>query len=775
MASPFSYFRKNQRLWMAVAVLIAILSFVVAPMLQSFTGGGPRYGRRDANSKAASWTSGSITREQLDVEMGELAVANTFLKKLAFDVREKGGFPKVPEVRPDFALVGITPDNRDPSTILERKLLAAEANRMGIHFDDQSVKLFLQKFVDGKLSGQDIQKTLREVSGGRMSLVDFNRLMKEELAKNAVLRLANGGQRFEERANAQGLPTAVLSPPSKTWQYFTRFKRRASVEAFPVFVKDFEDSVDGNPTERELRDLFEKGKEITRIAQPVVTEPAFMTPDLADFEFISCDFEKIIEEEKAKIPDELLRSEYDRRVKEKTYDVPLTEEEKKALEQKTESPKTEPSSNLPPTLENPGAENPGAENPGAENPGAENPQSSLVPDTKARLVSFQDPAAPLPSEPQSTAAAEPQEAAPAADAPKQETPEDQSPKAEVSVGELPTNPAAGPALAGQEPAQPEVPKRTQTFEEVKDALSREMAAGTAFRILEQRINEIRDTLEIYAANRRAWERAVAEKDSSIQEPEAINMQALADKYGFQFGRTGLVDVRTASTLPIGRSRVSRGPRMQPFEFPMLIRVPPNEMEADNPGNLYVPLQSTALLTRFIFWKVQHQPASTPSFEAAKESVMSVWKMQRAAEKAESKAKTIASKAASVTLGESIENESDRALVVRPTPFSWFNPLMADFDIQLSSVESLKPLDDEFMEKIFSAKPGTALVAPDAAREIYYVVKVLEFSPSDEDLMLSFSNAPNTSGVQNVSNMESSSLIRNWFSAIQKQLGFQSRP
>jgi hypothetical protein len=268
---------------------------------------------------------------------------------------------------------------------------------------------------------------------------------------------------------------------------------------------------------------------------------------------------------------------------------------------------------------------------------------------------------------------------------------------------------------------------------------------------------------------------VAEKDSSIQEPEAINMQALADKYGFQFGRTGLVDVRTASTLPIGRSRVSRGPRMQPFEFPMLIRVPPNEMEADNPGNLYVPLQSTALLTRFIFWKVQHQPASTPSFEAAKESVMSVWKMQRAAEKAESKAKTIASKAASVTLGESIENESDRALVVRPTPFSWFNPLMADFDIQLSSVESLKPLDDEFMEKIFSAKPGTALVAPDAAREIYYVVKVLEFSPSDEDLMLSFSNAPNTSGVQNVSNMESSSLIRNWFSAIQKQLGFQSRP
>jgi hypothetical protein len=52
--------------------------------------------------------------------------------------------------------------------------------------------------------------------------------------------------------------------------------------------------------------------------------------------------------------------------------------------------------------------------------------------------------------------------------------------------------------------------------------------------------------------------------------------------------------------------------------------------------------------------------------------------------------------------------------------------------------------------------------------------VLSYSPSDEDLMLSFSAAPNTGGVQNVSNLESSSLIRDWFSTIQKQQGFQTK-
>ena len=825
MASPFSYFRKNQRLWMAAAVLIAILSFVVAPMLQSFTGRGSVSGRRDANAKAASWSGGSITQDQLDIELGELAVANTFLKKLAFDVREKGGFPKVPEVRPDFALVGITPDTRDPSSILERKILAAEANRMGIHFDDQSVKTFLQKFVDGKLSGEQIQKALREVSGGRMSLVDFNRLMKEELAKNAVLRLANGGQRYEERANAQGLPTAVLSPPSKNWQYFTRFKRRASVETYPVFVKDFEESIDGKPTDKELRELFEKGKELTRINQPILTEPAFMTPELADFEFIACDIEKIIDEEKTKITEELLRSEYERRAKEKVFDVPLTEEEKKALQEKIEQEKKEQQAkepapaNLPPTLDNPDSPAPApapaaepapapaaepapapaaepapapaadpAPAPAAEPapPPAANPQSSFTQNQASRLVSFQDPAPVPPVEvpaPVQPAAETPAPETPAAvpqatEVPANPVPANPLPATALPAAALPAteNPSVAPSAAPQAtpPEAPAVPMRTQSFEEVKEALARELAAGPAFRVLEQRVNEMRDLMETYAANRRAWERAVAEKDTSMKEPEMLNLQQIADKYGFQFGRTGLVDVRTASSLPIGRSRVSRGPRMQPFEFPNLIRFAPNPNESDSLGNLYMPLQSTALLTRYLFWKVAHEASSTPSFETARESVTSVWKMQRAAEKAESKAKAIATKASSASLAESLESDTERGLVVRPTPFSWFNPLMADFDIQLSNVENLKPLDNDFMEKVFAAEPGTTLVASDAAKEIYYVVKVLDFSPSEEDLMLSFSAAPNTGGVQNVSNMESSSLIRSWFSTVQKQLGFQSR-
>ena len=85
-----------------------------------------------------------------------------FLESLQWMSERKAECPKVPEFAPDLSLVGITSDHDEegPSRIIERKLLVAEANRMGIHFDDASVKKFLELFVDGKLNGKDIKKAL---------------------------------------------------------------------------------------------------------------------------------------------------------------------------------------------------------------------------------------------------------------------------------------------------------------------------------------------------------------------------------------------------------------------------------------------------------------------------------------------------------------------------------------------------------------------------------------------------------------------------------------
>jgi hypothetical protein len=314
--------------------------------------------------------------------------------------------------------------------------------------------------------------------------------------------------------------------------------------------------------------------------------------------------------------------------------------------------------------------------------------------------------------------------------------------------------------------------RTQTFEEVRETIARELAAGQAFKLLDQRATEIRGMMEIFSVSQRAYERAVMEKDKTAQAPEPLNLQEIADKFGFQYGRTGLVDARTVRTLPIGQSRVTRGIRMPPFDFYELILIPPDPYESDRIGNLFVPLASSAMLTRFIFWKVDHKAASTPSFEAAKDEVKNLWTLQRAAEFAETKAKEIASRVGASSLAESLDDENQRALVIRPTPFTWLNAMFANFEIQLSTVEGLPSVGNEFMERVFSAQPGDTFVVPDASKDVFYVVKVVSFFPSDEDLVGRFATAPNITGVRNAANLDSTRSLPAWFSNLQKQLGLR---
>jgi len=739
MASPFSLFRKNQRLWMAGAVLIAILAFVVAPMLESFSGYN-RGNRPGSGAVVASWSGGSITQEQMDTELTQLAIANTFLRKLAFEVTEKNGFPQVPA---DIGNLGISPETRDPSDIIERKLLVEEAKRLGIHFDEQSVKMFLTRFVNGKLSGEQIQKSLREVSGGRMTLLDFNRLMKEELAKAAVLRLADSATRFRGKDNSQGrplaLPPATLTPPSKNWQYFQRFNRAASIEAFPVFVGDFKEAVTAEPSDRELRALFDEGKSVSQIEAQVQTQPAFMIPPKADFEFLTVNFLQVVEEEKGKIPEDILRAEYDRLVKENQFRVPDTTPAPETTN--PEAPESMPSSgdrpadtNRPPTLENPD-----------QDPPVPSPSSSSLPkrDSQiAKLVSFQDP------------------------------PDAPAPVAEPTGTQLPATEPPATEPPATEPALPKV--RIQSFEEVKDTVARQLAAGEASKLINQRITEIRDRMEIYSVSLRAYERSVQEKDKNAVPPESLNLQQIADQYGFQYGRTGLVDARSVLGLPIGQSRISRAARMDQLEFFRLTTIPPDPYESDSPGNLYTPLTSASFTNDiFLFWKVKHELASTPTFEAAKEDVKKLWALQRASELAESKARSIASRVGTSSVAETLDEESQRALVVRPTPFTWVNAMFANMDpFRPSNVEGLQSIDNEFMEKVFSTQVGETIVVPDAAKEIYYVVKVNGFSPSEDELLGRFTSAGNTMAVRNVADGEAFRIPRAWFSNLQKQLGLR---
>ncbi len=98
MASPFSFFRKNQRLWMAGLVLVAIASFVIFPSLSQLAGSGQMVGQ---NRTLVSWKGGRLGEEQLEKLTAVHAQTYNIFNRLANEVIKAGGRPKVPVLKWD--------------------------------------------------------------------------------------------------------------------------------------------------------------------------------------------------------------------------------------------------------------------------------------------------------------------------------------------------------------------------------------------------------------------------------------------------------------------------------------------------------------------------------------------------------------------------------------------------------------------------------------------------------------------------------------------------
>ena len=801
MSSPFAIFRKNQKLWMAGAVFIAIVSFVIAPMIEYFSGSrrSGRMGissRRGANPVLASWNGGSIRMDELDREWQQVYWANMFLRKLAVDVREKGGTPNVPEFAPDLSLVGITSDRDTKERIVERKLLVAEANRMGIHFDDESVKTFLKRFVDGKLDGERIKSALKEATNGQMNLFDFNRMMREELAKNEVLRLAGTGLRFEDRRESRTLGRPALTTPSKNWQDFLKFNRAAKIQAFPVFVNDFESQVKNKPSEKEVQEIYKTGKEVTRSRRTIATQPAFRRSKTSNFEFLSIDVEKLITEQMALVPEETLRTEYERRVKEKQFRVPIAQE---AIGTPTTDPGTPPATTTP--TEGAPASPPVSENTPPSTPAVGQDGSPAVPPLLAdpkdnasvqrkgstiKLVSFQEEKPAVTTQPESQAPSSPAPVSPAgptdpaAQPTTQTEPKAQTePTAKIEISDakptetapgLPTFPQTGLPQTSDGVAE-STPMRTKTFDEVRDQIARDQATALAYKVVEERIDELVGPMSIYQSEVRAYQSDLAQKVKTAKAPPPIDLAKLGKELGFEHGTTGMVDQESIQGTSIGTSFVMPGQGIQPFSFAMLVN------ESEGYGELHSPVVSLGFTggnKRYLSWKTEETQPMTPSLDAVRTQIEEVWRKQQAFKLAETRAREIASKVGSSTLKDSLTTPEEKTLVQEPALFTWFNPMFARMEsrLQLSNVELLQPVDDSFMETVFAAKPNDTVVAADSNRTVYYVVQVLELTPEINSLFERFAAAP-LEGVSTVSQLESDRALQPWFQNLQKQLGFRA--
>ncbi|MFN7290405.1 MAG: hypothetical protein ACK5YR_15300 [Pirellula sp.] len=828
MASPFEIFRKNQRILMAGAVLLAMFAFVIAPMFDTMRGssGG---GVSRSNSAIAAWKGGAISNEQAQQDEYDLQVTNRFLSELARAVMQKGGMPQVPAFSPDLSMLGIS-QALDARTAAFRRMLITEAQNMGIRFDDESVKVFLEKFVNGKLGGEAIVAILKQSTERRMTMTYFNRVMRDELTYQHMLRLTNVGMIFEDLRDSRPIAAPILASPSKNWREFLRLNLRAKVQAYPVYVKDLLSEVTTTPSDKELKDLYAKGKDVIRNANILESEPAFMTPPKAEIEFLTVDTEAVIVAEMAKIPEEELRKEYERRVADKQFQVPIEAPKTEATAlplpgttpaassetpstqpavdpaAATEPPATNPPATNPPATEPPATEPPKTEPPVGGGDGSDKQSSISGRNESIRLVSYQEPGSQPPAvtppaveppaveppvtqtppatDPVATTQTEPTnplrnettppEATPTATTATEVMPDQGAPVTPVSPGL-----SIGDSVPGTESQATEtttVPMRTKTFDEVKDQIAREMATATAISLVEEKINQAISVMTIYSGELEGYRRAQEEKIKGFELPVRPDLRVIADEVGLDYGTTGLVDSDSVQLMPIGQSSVSQGQRAQPIPVTTYINA------TQGPGGEFVPLTSMGggpSGTRFAFWKTKVETPVVPSFETVREQIVEVWKLQQAIKLAESKAKELATQVGTNNLVDALTSDEQKKLVVEPAPFTAMNPMFPmfmqmnmQFQIdEVSRVDPLLPVDNQFMDGVFTTKVGETVAAPDRRRSVFYVVKVLELSPSNEELLQSFMQNPsqnvNSLGYRDIQQARSS-----LFDALEKRLDFR---
>jgi hypothetical protein len=872
MASPFSIFRKNQRVWMAILVFVAVISFVIIPSTGTLM---DNYGNPEGQQTLVSWKGTRLSAEQLAKQTAIQAQSYAVFSRLAAEVVAAGGSPKVPGYAPGpQGGIGLEPPT-GRAGLVQLKTLAEAARENGVMVNDDTIDLFIRNFTDGKISAKKFEEIVQEVAGKQLSKFDMYSYLKDEISKQLLVQMGISG------ITSSSQP---LIAPSKNWLNFQKLSQRAKVEIYPIFVDQFVEKVTAKPSEAELKALYEKAKDLYSI--PSQPEPGFRRRYKADFEYLFADFNALIKEEQAKITPEQLEAEYKKRVEAGSYKVPVAE-----LKPTESAPATATSSGDSATETKP-ADKPEAKTEASPEVKAEatatpdvkmelpadkaldgligNPQTPSIPATETpvapatpatpaivpeppaaggsgktsqtkspsaiRLVAFQaeetasaaakavegavateaakaaektaekvteklagEPAQankPMAEiKPDATPAAAPVEGSVDASKTTESKPAEavKDPSPEMKPAAEPASPTATPAddaapAAGADAAAlaaaTEKPMRVQTLDEVRESLLREMALPGARTRAQEMVEKVSMKMSDYGAKRDMFEQQ-DQRLKAIPSPEPLDLKALASETGMTYGRTGMVDNISVSSLSIGQSYLqlsNPGPNSSPFaSFPEYALMEPRGEAGLRPFQVQIAQSLSAETSgSYVFWKVESEPSRVPTFEEAREEITAFWKQTRAQELASKAAEEMAAKVNAITdksanpWTEVLESHL-QPLVITPSPFTWLLPMMSGGEgTQLSSVDGIDLPGQAFMEAVFSNPVGKAVVAFDAPRKKSFVIRIVDRLPNDDDLRIQFERSPLNRGVSSLANQQSVNLVRGWFASLLDSMGLETR-
>jgi len=816
MASPFRIWRKHQKALLAALALMAMISFVVLPIIMDMMGSSPARNPVVVSTN----TYGDLHEAKLRTLRQNRDILRGILQHLQQAAVEAGGDPRA------IAMVMYRIGSSSEEEVVDTWLMANRAEQLGLVVSDDTINSFLRDLTTAQnISSETVQQIMRSRQISEDHL--FGMLRHELLAMQlqTMFGYSLGGV-----------------TPAQRWDYYQRLNRKAKVEVAPVPVAQFVPQV-ADPDDAVLKEFFEKHK--SSLSDPTSSQPGFREPQRVALEYFkaSLDAVEVSDEEIQKHYDEVKDTEFLREELPGADKKPSTEEapaegESAKVPAAVEGPQLKPEAGQPaekpaegkkekdaaPAKEKTSSrqrtspfrmaafEQEGKEEESKEEPKPESPKEEPKPEpakeepkpeaAKEEMTQPEPPKEEPKPEPAKEDVAKPElpkeepKPEPAKEEPKSEPPKEEMAKPEPPKEEPKAEPAkedvAKPEPSKEEPKvepQPKAePAKVETaepavepedtkyipLEKVKNRIRAKLAEAKVREILNRisdRVQRYQEELTLYEVHKEDKTRKTAAKP-----PEKPDFAKLARQHGFGFYRTELISALELMDLDIGQSTLEGNVSFARYVFETLPLHRP-DLSQDIEGNL------------FLFWKTKQAEDRVPAFddEGVRERVLRAWKLVQARGLARREAERLAEQARKA--GKPLEEVFARqtgVVVHESEPFSWmtygaFPAWWAQVPPEISRIRSedkdaktgaqseiVDTPGNEFMRTVFRLDQGQIGVAMNQPETVVYVVRMAEVMPALWQAFL----AEDFGRYARVAESDQRSLVLAWRESIREEVGLK---
>ncbi|MBL6725859.1 MAG: hypothetical protein ISQ09_12295 [Rubripirellula sp.] len=770
-SSPFELFRRNLKPLMVLLTGLALFAFVALPVLDTYM---RRSSGAVGSDVVATYSGHELTRGRVDYFTRNHQSTVRFLVELAQETISRGGVPQTAGFAFDdqnqrVTSVGI---NEMPSQMgsIRSLMLAALAEEDGFNLDDNALKVWLQQYTDGQFTDRDIISKLMQTTQNRMGQPH----LYEQLRTHLLAQL------YEQRGVSglflgQSPMSGPLLTPEEHWENFLKLNRSAIVSAYGISVDDYLPQTKESPSEIEIKAVYDEGKD--RDPSEFSAEPGFHRQYVAKTEYVSGDLQSFVDAEVAKLSEEQIRSEYDRRIKGGDFLIPADEVSISDSETVDDSDATEGVTS--PSVDDSPAEEAAA----TEAAEASDSSESGEPSTEADTVSSEA----VDQSAEETATEIVEETSEQTSAPGEQsqssllqessvrlvsltqqdaqTTESQASENQEQVGDstaaAPTEPQANaaptaseqPEAADQDPgsAEPTVEEAAETvesFEKVRDEVAADMVRATAQIRMANAIKSVNGQMKRFFSENAMYENSLSiQGDTGKKAPQRPNLAELAAELGLQHEVIGPYSAVTISDEPIAQSVSMDSLQMgQTSNFVQMAYGSTSAQSREPSLPLFASIETTdpRTMRQYLAWKIEETAAYTPELDEVRDEVVMAIRVREARKLAVQAAQAMAEQAKaseSVELKDLIPADKVDALQEGLGPFTW----MTSFGFSgasLGVVPGIELAGADFMKAVFTNDAGTVSVATDQSGRMVYVLQADGFQPGVDELREQFKQPTN---------------------------------